>query len=211
MRNIISLYNTSCLISRNCIWVGFENISSKINLLSNKCFKFARHCTVNLKSIIMEMRINWVAVLVATLASMFIGFLWYGVLFQEQWMAGHGITMEGEKAFKNGVEMPMSAAPMIINFVAMAVYALVINWLLGLTGMNTWMDGAKVGGAIGLLMAIGVYVGNMFAQNPMSVTMVDASYVLVLFTVIGAILGGWRKRGALAQPVKTTGSLVESE
>jgi hypothetical protein len=211
MRNIISLYNTSCLISRNCIWVGFENISSKINLLSNKCFKFARHCTVNLKSIIMEMRINWVAVLVATLASMFIGFLWYGVLFQEQWMAGHGITMEGEKAFKNGEEMPMSAAPMIINFVAMAVYALVLNWLLGLTGMTTWMDGAKVGGAIGLLMAIGVYVGNMFAQNPMSVTMVDASYVLVLFTAIGAILGGWRKRGALAQPVRKAGSLVESE
>ena len=142
----------------------------------------------------MERKTNWLAVAAAVVVSMIIGFLWYGLLFQNQWMAGNGFTMEGEKMFKDGVEIPMSSTPMIFNTIAMVVYALIMNWLLGRIGANTWMDGAKVGGAIGLLMAVGVYIGNVFAQNPMSLTMVDGSYSLVLFTLIGAILGGWQKK-----------------
>ncbi len=142
----------------------------------------------------MERKTNWLAIAAAVVVSMIIGFLWYGLLFQNQWMAGNGFTMEGEKMFKDGVEIPMSSTPMIFNTIAMVVYALIMNWLLGRIGANTWMDGAKVGGAIGLLMAVGVYIGNVFAQNPMSLTMVDGSYSLVLFTLIGAILGGWQKK-----------------
>ena len=37
-------------------------------------------------------------------------------------------------------------------------------------------------------------IGNLFAMNPMSLTTVDGSYALVLFTVMGAILGGWQKK-----------------
>jgi hypothetical protein len=142
----------------------------------------------------MERKTNWLAIAAAVVVSMIIGFLWYGLLFQNQWMAGNGFTMEGEKMFKDGVEIPMSSTPMIFNTIAMVVYALIMNWLLGRIGANTWMDGAKFGGAIGLLMAVGVYIGNVFAQNPMSLTMVDGSYSLVLFTLIGAILGGWQKK-----------------
>jgi len=142
----------------------------------------------------MERKTNWPAIAVAVVVSMIIGFLWYGLLFQNQWMAGNGFTMEGEKMFKDGVEIPMSSTPMIFNTIAMVVYALIMNWLLGRIGANTWMDGAKVGAAIGVLMAVGVYTGDLFAQNPMSLTMVDGSYSLVLFTIIGAILGGWQKK-----------------
>jgi hypothetical protein len=142
----------------------------------------------------MERKTNWLAIAAAVVVSMIIGFLWYGLLFQNQWMAGNGFTMEGEKMFKDGVEIPMSSTPMIFNTIAMVVYALIMNWLLGRIGANTWMDGAKVGGAIGLMMAVGVYIGNLFAQNPMSLTMVDGSYSLVLFTLIGAIVGGWQKK-----------------
>ncbi len=142
----------------------------------------------------MERKTNWLAIAAAVVVSMIIGFLWYGLLFQNQWMAGNGFTMEGEKMFKDGVEIPMSSTPMIFNTIAMVVYALIMTWLLGRIGANTWMDGAKFGGAIGLLMAVGVYIGNVFAQNPMSLTMVDGSYSLVLFTIIGAILGGWQKK-----------------
>ena len=142
----------------------------------------------------MERKTNWIAIVVSAVVGVFIGFLWYGLLFQAEWAAGNGITAQGDKYFKNEVEMPMSATPMILNLVAMLVYALLINWLLGLTRAANWMDGAKVGGAIGLIMAISIHIGNMFAQNPSSLSMVDGSYTLVLFTVMGAILGGWQKR-----------------
>ncbi|MDX2133440.1 MAG: DUF1761 domain-containing protein [Saprospiraceae bacterium] len=142
----------------------------------------------------MEMKVNWLAILVSVVASMLIGFLWYGALFQTPWMAGNGITMEGEKMFKNGVEIPMTATPMIVNTVCMAVYALIMNWLLQKMNVSTWQTGAWIGGAIGLMMLLNVIVGNLFANNPMSLSMVDGSYSLVLFVVIGAIVGGWQKK-----------------
>ena len=130
----------------------------------------------------------------AVVAAFFIGFLWYGFLFQAPWMAGNGITVEGEKMFKNGVEMPMDMTPMIFNLVGMAVSALLIDWLLGLAKAKTWMDGAKIGGAIGVIMFIGVVTGNMFAGNPMSLSMVDGSYSFCMYLLFGAILGGWPKK-----------------
>ena len=142
----------------------------------------------------MERKTNWIAVVVSVVATMFIGFLWYGFLFQQQWATGNGITMEGDKYLKNGVEMPMSAMPMIFNTFAMLVYALIVNWLLQRLAVNTWMEGAKVGAAIGLIMTLNVITGNLFANNPSSLSMVDGSYSFVVFAILGAILGGWQKR-----------------
>ncbi len=142
----------------------------------------------------MEFKTNWLAIAVSAVAGMLIGFLWYGMLFQNQWMAGNGFTMEGEKMFKNGAEIPMSATPMIVNVVVMLVYALIMNWLLNKMNVSTWQAGATIGAGIGVLMILGILTGNMFAQNSMSLTLVDGSYSFVLFVVIGAIVGGWRKR-----------------
>jgi Protein of unknown function (DUF1761) len=142
----------------------------------------------------MAPKTNWLAVIVSILVTMGLGFVWYGFLFTDQWMAGNGMTMEGEKVLKNGVEMPMSATPMIFNTIGMAVNVLIINWLLGKTGAKNWMDGLMTGGAIGLVMLIGVITGNLFAGNPLSLSMVDGSYSLVVFAIIGAILGGWQKK-----------------
>jgi hypothetical protein len=137
--------------------------------------------------------VNWLAVLAAVIASMAIGFLWYGALFQADWMAGNGITMEGEKAFKDGVEMPSDMTPMIFNTIAMFVYALFMHWLTEKTGDTTWQKGATLGAVIGIISCIGVYINNMFAMDSSTLSRVDGSYILVLFTVIGAIIGGWRK------------------
>lgn len=142
----------------------------------------------------MEAKTNWLAIAASVVVSMLMGFLWYGVLFQSQWMAGNGFTMEGDKMFKNGAEIPMSATPMIVNTVAMVVYALIMNWLLNKMNISTWQSGALAGGVIGLLMAFGILTGNMFAQNPMSLSLVDGSYSFLLFVLIGAIVGGWRKK-----------------
>lgn len=142
----------------------------------------------------MERKTNWLAIAASIVAGMTIGFLWYGVIFNEQWMAGNGFSMDGDKMFKNGAEVPMSATPMIVNTIVMAVYALVMNWLLAKMNVSTWQTGATVGAAIGLIMVLGILTGNMFAQNPMSLTLVDGSYSFLLFAIIGAIVGGWQKK-----------------
>lgn len=141
-------------------------------------------------------RTNWLAVVACVVAGVAVGFCWYGVLFNQQWMDGNGITMDETqtKIFKDGVEQQASMTPMALNAVAILVYALLMNWLLGRAGAQTWQSGATVGGVVGIIMCLGVFVGNMFAFVPTSLSMVDGSYVLVMFTVLGAILGGWQKK-----------------
>ncbi len=117
----------------------------------------------------MERKTNWIAIVVAVVAAMVVGFLWYGPVFGASWMASNGFTMDeaAHKVYKNGVELPMSMTPMYFNIAAMIVFALLMNWLTGRAGATTWAEGAKVGAAVG---------------------------PLVQLTLMGAIVGGWRKK-----------------
>lgn len=144
----------------------------------------------------MNNKTNWLAIVASVFVSMVIGFLWYGALFQQQWMAGNGITVsEDETAmFKDGVALDMSMTPMIVNIFFMVVYAFIMNWLINKTNSYGWQSGMMVGLAVGVTHTLNVIVGNLFASNPSSLSMVDGSYSLVLFTVMGTIIGAMQKR-----------------
>lgn len=137
---------------------------------------------------------NWLAVLVAAVVNMALGMAWYGFLFSKQWMAGNGVTEVGGKFFKNGVPMSESMLPMIINAFAMVVYPLFLNWIIKKTGERTVAQGATLGASFGLITWLGIWVGNMFAANPNSLTLCDGLYAFLAWTIAGAIIGGWRKR-----------------
>lgn len=165
--------------------------------LYNKCIILKRIISIQFISQTKQnfyfMKTNWLAILVCVILGMAMGFIWYGALFQNQWMSGNGITMTGDQMFKNGVAMEMSMTPMIFNTVAMIIYALLMNWLVQNTGSTNLMSGLTVGAVIGLLHLLGIITGNMFAGNPMSLSLVDGSYTFALFAVMGAILGAWQK------------------
>ncbi len=141
----------------------------------------------------METRTNWLALIVSAVIGMALGMLWYGKLFTSIWMSGNGITMEGEKALKNGAEMDMGTTPMIVNTVSMFVYVYLMNWLVDKTKSFSFQAGAILGAVIGAIHFFGIYTGNRFAGNPVSLSMVDGSYTILLFVIMGAIIGGWRK------------------
>ncbi|HMT53324.1 MAG TPA: DUF1761 domain-containing protein [Saprospiraceae bacterium] len=144
----------------------------------------------------MDNKINWMAILASVVATMVIGFLWYGAIFQNQWMAGNGITANEDSTimYKNGAEMDMSFTPMIVNVIFMFIYAFIMNWLLNKLNARNLQSGAMVGLAVGVTHLMNIMVGNMFAANPSSLTIVDGSYSIVLFTVMGAIIGAMHKR-----------------
>lgn len=141
----------------------------------------------------METKTNWLALVVAALVGIAMGFLWYGMLFSNQWMAGNGITMAGEKMMKNGAELSM-ALPMIVNAVSMLVYAYLMNWLVNKTSSFDLKSGATLGAVIGVIHLFGIYTGNRYAGNPVSLSMVNGFYTFLLFTVMGAIIGAWRPK-----------------
>ena len=141
-------------------------------------------------------RTNWLAVLASAVAGTVLGFLWYGVLFLDKWAAGNGLRMDeaAHKMYKGDVELPQDMSPMLVNVVVLAIYAFLMDWLLRRQGVSTYQGGATTGAVIGLISLLGIFISNMYAFRPMSLSWVDGPYVLILFTVIGAIMGGWQKK-----------------
>ena len=73
--------------------------------------------------------INWVALVAAAVASMVVGFIWYGPLFGKMWMKLSGMKEMGDKS-----QMPKTYA---IMFVASLVTAYVLS-VLGAGLMTTF-------------------------------------------------------------------------
>ena len=145
----------------------------------------------------METKTNWLALVVSAVVGMALGMLWYGFLFTNQWMAGNGITMDAAgAAMKNGAPMGHSSLPMIVNAVSLLVYAYLMNWLVNKTSSFDLKSGAILGAVIGTIHIFGIYTGNRFAGNPVSLSMVDGFYTFIMFTVMGAIIGMWRPKAA---------------
>ncbi|HVE75608.1 MAG TPA: DUF1761 domain-containing protein, partial [Actinomycetota bacterium] len=57
--------------------------------------------------------VNWLAVLVATVAAMVLGFLWYGPVFGRIWLAGMGKTQEQMSG--NNLAIPISALTALVT------------------------------------------------------------------------------------------------
>ena len=130
-------------------------------------------------------QINWLAVLLAFIASMAIGFVWYmPAVLGNRWMAAIGKTEEDLKNIGGGagIWVPM--------MVAAALTAILLAVLISKLGL----DNAVAGGWFALVMALvfragGHVIHNGFAGRPAAVTLIDSGHDLVAVTVAGAIIG----------------------
>src|SRR3989344_5945336 len=89
--------------------------------------------------------INYLAVVAAAVASMAIGFVWYGPLFGKQWMALMGFTKESMNAAK-AKGMSKSYALMTIGSLVMA-YVLANGLVFGNSYLNMYGVSAGLQGA----------------------------------------------------------------
>jgi hypothetical protein len=71
--------------------------------------------------------ISWVAVIVAVVANMILGFLWYGPLFGKQWMKAVG---------KSESEIPQNPTMYVVPVVATLVMAIVLWNVMQATGLS---------------------------------------------------------------------------
>lgn len=137
---------------------------------------------------------NWLALLISIIIGMALGFLWYGALFMEQWSTVHNIVVENDIFFKNGNQVESSPIPMILNFVGLIFYSLILNWLIRKTEMWGFLNGAIIGLTVGTVACIDIILNNLFAFNPSIASLIDGSYIIVILTVMGGIIGAWRKK-----------------
>ena len=129
--------------------------------------------------------VNYWAVLVSALSAFVVGWFWYGPLFGKKWMKLNDFTEEQLR--KGSLSLPLI---MGINYIATALAAFAIAMFIGAQ--------ANMGFGIfaGLMIAI-FWIGTsrlndvLYEQKPMGLFWINVGYNVVIYAVMGAILGAW--------------------
>ena len=139
----------------------------------------------------MFMGINLWSVLVAAVATMILGFLWYSpILFANPWMRLMGIDPNDKAKL---AEMRKGAGKLYgLAFVASIVSAMVLAKVIAITTVNTIPYGMKIGFAVWLGFVTTVQLtGALFGKQPIKLYLINTGYQLVCYLVMGAILAVW--------------------
>jgi hypothetical protein len=127
--------------------------------------------------------IHWIAVAVAAIAGFPLGALWYGPLFGRPWMATTGITKERAQQANMA---RVYGTTLLLNLVIATSLAMFI-------GPNTrLLDGLFAGFMAGFTyVATAFGISYLFEFRPIKLWLINAGYQVVVFSMMGAILGAW--------------------
>ncbi len=132
--------------------------------------------------------VNLVVVLLAAVATMIVGFLWYSpLLFAKPWM----LAMGYDPSDKAGLDAMRKGAGKLygISFLASLVSAFVLGKVVVVTTVTTIPYGMKVGFAMWLGFVVTVQLTDMlFARKPIKLFLINTGYQLVCYVMMGAIL-----------------------
>jgi hypothetical protein len=134
--------------------------------------------------------INWLAVLVATVAYFVLGAIWHSkAVFANKWAQGHGINMNDPNGRKGFGQI------LFLSFIAFFVICLtqaIIIHKMHLTG------GVMSGLKVGLLTGIGfswmtISISHLYTKKPIYLHIIDGLYHTVGQVISAIILCMWTK------------------
>lgn len=125
---------------------------------------------------------NWLAIIIAAIANMVIGFLWYGTwAFGKSWM-----TLSGRQMGEGMQPGPLYA----LTVVAALVQAIAMSWFVAETGATSGAAGALVGLFAGLgFVATAMFAEVLFAGRHPRLFAITAGYSILALVVQGMIIG----------------------
>lgn len=133
--------------------------------------------------------INFLAVLVATIASFAFGALWYSpVLFGKIWQKELGYT---DEYLKTHNMVKIYGTTFVLTLIMAIGVAVLLN--SGVGGEMSLVSGLKVGLFAGLVF-VGTSTGihYMYQSKPLKLWAIDSFYQIFFLGIMGAILGAWR-------------------
>jgi Protein of unknown function (DUF1761) len=138
------------------------------------------------------MRTNYPAVAVCAIVYWLLGGLWYDLLFSKQWMA-----LEHMSAAQASSTNPVWIWPFILTFLLNLLIAFVLAQVCIWRNANTALRGAAVGAVLWLgIVGPIVYTTYMFEMRSVQLFAINEFYALVGLSLMGAILGAWKKKSA---------------
>ena len=135
--------------------------------------------------------VNLMAVLVAAIATMIIGFLWYSpLLFARPWMILMGYDPDDKAKLQ---KMQKSTGKLYgIAFIASLISAFVLGKIIAVTTVNRIPYGLKIGFAIWLGFVMTVQLTDMlFGKKPTKLFLINTVYQLVCYLVMSVIFTVW--------------------
>lgn len=136
----------------------------------------------------MQPVINYLAVLIAAMAAMAIGFLWYGPLFGKQWIQLMGFD-------KKKMEQ-MKKKSMAINYTAMILSTLVMSYVLA--HFVDYLNATNISGALqaafwlwlGFIATVQIGIV-LWEGKSWKLYFLNAAYYLVNLSIMASILALW--------------------
>lgn len=132
--------------------------------------------------------INYIAVVVAALVNMAVGYAWYGPLFGKTWMKLTDRTKESMEKDKD--KMPMIMGSM---FVGALIMSYVLAVFIALTGSSTALMGAMVGFWAWLgFVATTMLQDVLYEKKNTNLAIINLGYNLSVLLINGVILSVWK-------------------
>ena len=126
--------------------------------------------------------LNWLAIIVAALSTFIIGGIWYS-LFEKPWMAVNNFTQENLKKRKMPLVFGLS---FLFSFIMSMNLAMFI-------GKEDFAFGTIAGFMAGFgWVAFSIAIISLFENRPLKYVLINSGYMIVSFTLMGAILGAWK-------------------
>lgn len=130
--------------------------------------------------------VNYLAVLVAGVFNMVLGYVWYGPLFGKMWMKDSGMS----KSSMNG----KGAGPKyVMMYIVSVVLAYFMAWMVQMRGLTSVSDGAMAGAMVWLgFVATTQFGGWLWSGKKFGAYLVDTGYYLVSLVVFGVLFVMWK-------------------
>ena len=128
--------------------------------------------------------INWLAVLLAAVASFALGGLWYSpVLFAKIWMRETGMTPENAK----GANIPLVFGTTFVLQFGTATFLAIIT--RGDDSLHGALKGLLIGGAF---VATAIGTNYLYERKSLTLYLINTGYSVLLLGIMGAVLGAMK-------------------
>ena len=129
--------------------------------------------------------LNWLHILVATLAFFALGALWYSpVLFAKPWTSMNTVPMDADK---KGMGMAM-----LLSFIFMFVASTGIAILQQVLAVSDAVHGIKLGLLVGVCFSVpSISISYVYLKRPVGLYFIDGGYQLVGCILASLVLAVW--------------------